>query len=54
MTISRAQMGKQIRNGPSGRKANKSVLTLPPGVKAQPKNMTKVMRQAMRQARRHA
>tara|TARA_R100000656_G_C3937311_1_gene126023 strand:+ start:684 stop:848 length:165 start_codon:yes stop_codon:yes gene_type:complete len=53
MAISRAQMGKQVRNGPSRRSADKSTLTLPPGVKSRPKTMTRVMRQAMRQARRH-
>jgi len=54
MAISRAQMGKQVRNGSSRRRANKSTLTLPPGVKTRPKSMTRVMRQAMRQSRRHA
>jgi hypothetical protein len=54
MAISRAQMGKQVRNGPVRKRAKQSTLTLPSGVKPRPKTMTKVMRQAMRQARRHS
>ena len=54
MAISRAQMGKQISSASSRRRRNKSTLALPSGVKPRPKSMTRVMRQAMRQSRRHA
>jgi hypothetical protein len=50
MAISRASMGKQIRNGPAKKNHKRAILSLPKGVKARPKMMTKVMRQSKRGA----
>tara|TARA_R100000995_G_scaffold77883_1_gene48191 strand:+ start:79 stop:228 length:150 start_codon:yes stop_codon:yes gene_type:complete len=47
MAISRAQMGKQVKNGPVT-KGNRTILTLPKGVKRNPRMMTRLMRESGR------
>ena len=49
MAISRAQPSKQVRNGVSSKKSKKRTLTLPDGVKAKPRTLSRIMSKAKKE-----